>query len=242
MKKLLSLLILAALVASLACVALAGNYDPDEADKDKSVAGWYTVKATVPDGITYTYLYNKPSSTKGDNLAKLDNGTKVYVYYKTPGIGKKSSTWAYVSANGREGFVRWPNLTSGNYSDPTPAPTPEATATPKPTEKPTPKPTAKPTVKPTVKPTATPTLKPTVKPTPRPTPKPSDSPELVKMTVVKCNFWVSLREEPDTRSTRLKQVPKGAEVIGYKFDDTWAACYYDDEFGYILLEYLEEKK
>lgn len=241
MKKMLCALLAAMLAASLIFAAFAGNYEPDEADKDTSAAGWYRLQITMPEGNTHIYLYDKPSSTKGDNLGKLENGAKVYVHYTTKGIGKKSSTWGYCSVNGKEGFIRMPNLvTEANYTEPVPTPVATPTSTPKPTPKPTttPKPTAKPTAtpKPTAKPTATP------KPTVKPTPKPITSPELKKMTVVKCNFWVSLREEPSTKATRLKKVPKGAEVIGYKLDDTWTACYYDDAFGYILSEYLELKK
>ena len=251
MKKMLCALLAVVLAASLIFAAFAGNYEPDEADKDTSAAGWYRLQITAPAGNTHIYLYNKPSSTKGDNLGKLENGAKVYVHYTTKGIGKKSSTWGYCSVNGKEGFIRMANLvTEGSYTEPsptpaetpTPTPKPTASATPKPTASATPKPTASATPKPTVKPTATPTPKPTVKPTPTPTPKPITSPELKKMTVVKCNYWVSLREEPSTKAERLKKVPKGAEVIGYKVDDTWTACYYDDAFGFILSEYLQLKK
>ena len=251
MRKLFCALLAIVLPASLVCAATAANYQPDEADKDTSKAGWYRVQATTPEGITYSYLYDRPSSTQGKNLGKLEDGAKVYVHYTTKGIGQKSSIWAYGSVDGKEGFLRWPNLvTEANYNEPAPtlSPTPEATPTPtpKPTASATPKPTVsatpKPTATPTPKPTATPTPKPTVKPTPTPTPKPIDNPELKKMTVVKCNYWVSLREEPSTKSERLKKVPKGSEVIGYKVDDTWTACYFDDAFGFILSEYLEEKK
>ena len=62
---------------------------------------------------------------------------------------------------------------------------------------------------------------------------------LGEMTVVNCKQWVSLREEPDSLSDRLLKVPKGAVVEAYAYDDTWFACEYKGEFGYILSYYLD---
>ena len=59
------------------------------------------------------------------------------------------------------------------------------------------------------------------------------------MRVVNCKQWVSLREEPDSLSDRLLKVPKGAVVEAYAYDDTWFACEYKGEFGYILSYYLD---
>lgn len=220
MKKILCALLLTALLTSLLCAAFAAKFEPDEADKDYTSAGWYVVSSKVPEDHTYSYLYDKPSSTKGKNLGRADDGTKVYIYYTMEGIGRQGTIWAYCSCDGTEGYIRYSNVvTEGNYTAPVPTPTPTPTAT--------------------AKPTATATPKPTATPTPKPTAKPTANPELVKMTVVNCKQWVSLRETPDTKAKRLKEVALGETVIGYKYDDTWTACYYDDAFGYILSEYLK---
>ena len=62
------------------------------------------------------------------------------------------------------------------------------------------------------------------------------------MRVVNCQSYVSLREERSTKSVRLAKVPLGALVLAYpdgKVEDGFIACYYQDEYGYILAEYLE---
>ena len=220
MKKILSALLLTALLTSLLCAAFAAKFVPDEADKNYASAGWYRVSSKVPEDHTYSYIYDKPSSTKGKNLGRADDGAKVYIYYTMEGIGKQGTIWGYCSCDGKEGYIRFSNVvTEANYVAPAPTPMPTATAT--------------------AKPTATATAKPTATPTPKPTAKPTANPELVKMTVVNCKQWVSLRETPSTKATRLKEVALGETVIGYKYDDTWTACYYDDAFGYILSEYLK---
>ncbi|MBR1821490.1 MAG: SH3 domain-containing protein [Clostridia bacterium] len=230
MKKLLSAMLLTALAASLLCAAVAAVklYEPDEADKDYTAAGWYKVFSIVPENHDYSYIYDKPSSTKGDSQCRADDGERVYVYYTTGGIGKKGTTWAYCSYDSEkkgtvEGFIRFSNLVieSDYVADaPKPTSTPKPTATPKPTDANslfiTPRPTA--------------------------TPKPVDSakmPTLTTLTVVNCNYWVSLREGPTTKSTRLAEVPKGAQVVGYAYNKHWYAVYYDGQFGYIYADYIQ---
>lgn len=60
------------------------------------------------------------------------------------------------------------------------------------------------------------------------------------LTVVNCEQWVSLREDPSTSAQRLAEVPKWAEVDAYYYNDNWYACFYEDKFGYILAEYLTD--
>ena len=60
------------------------------------------------------------------------------------------------------------------------------------------------------------------------------------MEVVNCNEWVSLREEPSTRSERLVKVSLGAIVSNCRqVNDAWIYAEYDGYSGYILAEYLE---
>ena len=51
--------------------------------------------------------------------------------------------------------------------------------------------------------------------------------------------WASMREEPDTKSARIQQVPLGAVVtrclIG---DEGWMLCTYNGKTGYIKIDYL----
>lgn len=57
--------------------------------------------------------------------------------------------------------------------------------------------------------------------------------------IVNCLSYASLREQPDTRSTRLAKVPYGAVVNDcYIVDERFACCTYNGVVGYILLENL----
>ena len=60
------------------------------------------------------------------------------------------------------------------------------------------------------------------------------------LTVINCEEWVSLREDPSTFARRLAEVPKWAEVDAYYYNDNWYACYYEGEYGYILADYLTD--
>ena len=233
MKKLISALLLTALLTSLLCAAVAAVkiYEPAEEDKDITVAGWYKVFSIVPENHDYSYIYDKPSSTKGDSQCRVDDGERVYVYYVTGGIGKQGTTWAYCNYDntekGRvfEGFIRFSNLVvESEYV----ADAPKPTSTPKPTA--TPKPAA------TVNPNATP--KPTATPKPA-SASANQNPTLETLTVVNCNYWVSLRESPTTKSARLAQVPKGTKLVGYSYNKHWYAVYYDGQFGYIYADYID---
>ncbi len=68
----------------------------------------------------------------------------------------------------------------------------------------------------------------------------ADSEYLGNMEVVNCNEWVSLREEPSTKSSRLVKVSLGAIVSNCRqVNDAWIYAEYDGYSGYILAEYLE---
>ena len=61
------------------------------------------------------------------------------------------------------------------------------------------------------------------------------------MCVVNCKDYVSLRSKADKSSTRLAKVPLGASVLAYPDEEQngFILCVYQDEYGYILAEYLE---
>ena len=68
----------------------------------------------------------------------------------------------------------------------------------------------------------------------------ADSEYIGNMEVVNCSEWVSLREEPSTRSERLVKVSLGAIVSNcQQVNDAWIYAEYDGYSGYILTEYLE---
>ena len=68
----------------------------------------------------------------------------------------------------------------------------------------------------------------------------ADSEYIGNMEVVNCSEWVSLREEPSTRSERLVKVSLGAIVSNcQQVNDAWIYAEYDGYSGYILAEYLE---
>jgi len=57
--------------------------------------------------------------------------------------------------------------------------------------------------------------------------------------IVNCLSYASLRQLPDTRSTRIARVPLGAEVHNaYIVDDRFAYCEYGGYAGYILIDNL----
>ena len=60
-----------------------------------------------------------------------------------------------------------------------------------------------------------------------------------QMIVVNCEEWVSLRESPDTSSTRLAKVPLDACVSGCKDSGDFIYCEYEGQQGYILAKYLK---
>jgi len=65
---------------------------------------------------------------------------------------------------------------------------------------------------------------------------------LYTAVVVNCENWVSLREDPNTKATRLKKVPFGSKVDVYEVrDDRFSYCEYGGEWGYILSEYLAKE-
>lgn len=60
------------------------------------------------------------------------------------------------------------------------------------------------------------------------------------MQVVKCEEWVSLREEPDIHAERLAYVQLGEFVTGcVKEDAKFIKCTYRGQTGYILADYLK---
>ena len=56
-----------------------------------------------------------------------------------------------------------------------------------------------------------------------------------------CKDYVSLRSKASKSSTRLAKVPLGASVLAYPDEEQngFILCVYQDEYGYILAEYLE---
>lgn len=62
------------------------------------------------------------------------------------------------------------------------------------------------------------------------------------MQVVNCKEYVSLRETRSTSSARLEKVPLGALVLAfpeYGQENGFIYCFYHDQEGYILAEYLQ---
>ena len=97
-------------IALVAILLLASIQIPVLAEsRDYSVKGSYVLRITVPKNRTYIYLYDKPSSTKGKNLGKIENGDSVYAYYKVKGIGS-SSYWVYCKCRGKKGYIRTNNI------------------------------------------------------------------------------------------------------------------------------------
>ena len=109
MKKIVAMLmVLATVVSVLGCGALASNY------KDYSVEGVYSLWVTMPADHDHVYLYDRPSSTKGRNLGRIDDGDLVYVYYTTDGLNH-NSVWAYCDFMGTSGYIRFCNLVPESY-------------------------------------------------------------------------------------------------------------------------------
>ena len=66
-----------------------------------------------------------------------------------------------------------------------------------------------------------------------------DSSQIGTAVIVNCLSYASLRQYPDTSSTRLARVPLGATVTNcYIVDDRFAYCEYAGIAGYILLDNL----
>ncbi|MBQ3080522.1 MAG: hypothetical protein IJC48_11085 [Clostridia bacterium] len=60
-----------------------------------------------------------------------------------------------------------------------------------------------------------------------------------EMAVVNCEEWVSLREEPDTKSKRIEKVMLGDTITNcMRFDEEWYYAEYNGKGGYILSQYL----
>ena len=107
MKRLVSIMLLTALIAALFCSFTVAFAD---GDYDYSYEGWYEVYVVMPADHTYSYIYDQPSSTKGRNLGRVDNGEVVYGYCLTHGLGHKTSRWVYCEYNGICGYLRYDNL------------------------------------------------------------------------------------------------------------------------------------
>lgn len=59
------------------------------------------------------------------------------------------------------------------------------------------------------------------------------------LTISNCNYWVSLRKTPDTASSRISTVPKGAFVTFDSIaENGFYHVKYGTEYGYILSQYL----
>ena len=61
------------------------------------------------------------------------------------------------------------------------------------------------------------------------------------MEVVKCNEFITLREEPSTKAAALDRVPLGeiVRVLG-EYDEKFTRVLYGDQAGFVLSEYLGE--
>ena len=110
MRKMITMLMVLVLAVSiLGSSALAYGYE------DYSVQGYYSLWVTMPADHDHVYLYDRPSSTKGYNLGRIDNGDLVYVYFITEGLNGHNSTWAYCDFMGTEGYIRFANLVPEGY-------------------------------------------------------------------------------------------------------------------------------
>lgn len=59
------------------------------------------------------------------------------------------------------------------------------------------------------------------------------------MTVVNCEEWVSLRQKPDTGSTRLKKIPAGTVLQNCTiYSEGFVKTSYDGKTGYVAIDYL----
>lgn len=220
MKKLLSVLLAAALTASLACAAVAAGilYEPSEEARDYAPAGWYKIICAEAANRDYAFIYDAPSGTRNEILCRVEDGDPVYVFYTTPGIDKGEVLWANCLYESERtgtvaGFIPASSLR--------PDPDSEAEAP-----------------EPTPAPVAIPAGDPSEASQPDADTDPDQGPVLRSLTVYNCNYWVSLRETPSTEAKRLAEVHKGTQLQGYVYDSVWYACYYEGKFGYILARYL----
>ena len=127
MKKFLSIVLLAALLVSLFSMPVLADEEKEysvtrehrstsftRGYNDYSVEGWYYVDSITPSGYTYSYIYDKPSSTSGNNLGRVNDGEQVYVYYATSDAGGK--VWGYCAYYGVgrtiKGYIRYENLST----------------------------------------------------------------------------------------------------------------------------------
>lgn len=100
-RRVIFLLVMAMLVSAVGFAASASG---------DSVRGWYSLWVTMPADHDHVYVYDMPSSTRGNNLGRINNGEWVYVYWLTDGLNSSSSVWAYCNYNGVEGYIRFCNL------------------------------------------------------------------------------------------------------------------------------------
>lgn len=63
---------------------------------------------------------------------------------------------------------------------------------------------------------------------------------LYNQMVVNASEWVSLRQDPDTKSKRLSQVPVGAVVTSCVKEGEFVLCTYKNKTGYISTDYLRK--
>lgn len=226
MKRFVSMLMIAALLITTLCIPAFA-----EEKKDYSVEGTYTVESVTPKGATHSNIYNKPSSSKGKNLRKVEDGEQVYVYYRTGSLSGSSSKWAYCEYKDTKGYIRFENLTKGTQP-----------------KKKTNEKKKKSSEKKTNKKEKSSSKKSEAKKrdddsgyTTRDRQRALDriGDYLGDMYVANCNSWVSLREMPDTGSLRLAKVPWGARVEAYAYSKKWLGVYYRGMMGFIAAKYLE---
>lgn len=192
----------------------------------------YWIYSTDPYG--YCYLYDKPSSSKGKNLGRYENGEYVQIvdWYADENYAK-----VFCERTGKYGYINKKNLMS--EGDPP--------VTPKPTKRPTAKPTAKPTPRPTARPTAIPTVVPwwpTAVPTARPTATPNYSVTLF-YAQISSNYpagFCYVYQQPNEYSWILGQHDNTEWVRVIDWDSNWnfalVECLTDGTIGYIRKDSL----
>ena len=98
MKRLSVQLVLLMVLLCIAVPALASN----------DVRGVrYRVNITMPAGKDHIYLYDEPSSSKGKNLGRIDNGDYVT---GISSVERNGYTWIYCNYDGIKGYIRKNNL------------------------------------------------------------------------------------------------------------------------------------
>ena len=49
---------------------------------------------------------------------------------------------------------------------------------------------------------------------------------------------LNMRKTASTKAKKIEEIPKGTIITIVPKDDTWAACTYNDQEGYVMIKYL----